>query len=259
MKIMLDISYLGTAYCGWQVQPNAVSVQEKLQDAVQEVFGSRYDVTGCSRTDSGVHAKSFICTVCVDSNANAVPVARVPLALNSRLPDDIAVKSARIVPCDFHPRYSARGKEYEYIFCDCEFRNPLLLGRAAYVFPKLDEKAMNQAAAYFTGYHDFSAFMSSGSKITDARRTIFNCSVTRLADTVKLTVSADGFLYNMVRIIAGTLADVGHARLCPSDVKKIIDSGKRELAGKTMPAEGLYLSRVFYDNIAEGSEDNEEK
>ncbi len=245
-KIKLNISYIGTAYCGWQVQPNAISVQQRLQDAVEAVFGDRYPLTGCSRTDSGVHAKSFICTVELADSANNIPCDRIPLVLNRVLPDDISVKEASEVSLDFHPRYSCIGKEYEYHYYDSNIRDPFLSGRVTHIFPRLDEKAMNKAAKAFIGKQDFRAFMASGSKIEDTQRTIYDCSVVREGSVVKLRVSADGFLYNMVRIIAGTLADVGHGKKTAADITDIITSRNRALAGQTLAPEGLYLSKVFY-------------
>lgn len=254
-KIKLNIAYIGTAYCGWQVQPNAVTVQEKLQDAVEKVFGKRYPITGCSRTDSGVHAKDFVCTAELDEEANSIPTERVPIVMNRVLPLDISVKKASEVLADFHPRYSSVGKEYEYIYYDNNIRDPFLHGRVAHVFPRLDEKAMNDAAAVIVGRQDFAAFMAKGSKITDTVRTVYDCSVRREGDCVILRISADGFLYNMVRIIAGTLADAGHHKLTKEQLKEIILSKDRSRAGQTLAPEGLCLARVFYNE----DNDNEKK
>lgn len=245
-KLKLNISYIGTAYCGWQVQPNAVTVQEKLQDAVEKVFGKRYPLTGCSRTDSGVHAKDFVCSVELDEDANNIPADRLPLIMNRILPSDISVKKALEVPLDFHPRYSSVGKEYEYIYYDNNIRNPFLFGRVTNIFPRLDERAMNEAAQAIVGKQDFRCFMASGSKIIDTVRTVYECEVTRKDDCVLLRISADGFLYNMVRIIAGTLALAGQGKLNKADIKNIILSKNRSLAGQTLAPEGLYLSKVFY-------------
>ncbi len=245
-KIKLNISYIGTAYCGWQVQPNALSVQEKLQDALESVFGARYPLTGCSRTDSGVHAKDFVCAVELDDNANNIPCERIPLVINRVLPSDISVKSACEAAKDFHPRYSSVGKEYEYIYYDNNIRDPFLYGRVTNISPHLDEKAMNEAAKAIVGKKDFRCFMASGSKIVDTVRTVYKCEVTRQDKCVVLRISADGFLYNMVRIIAGTLALCGQGKLTKSDIEKIISSKDRSLAGQTLAPEGLYLSKVFY-------------
>lgn len=245
-KIRLDICYIGTDYCGWQVQPNGISVQQRLQDTIEKVFGKRYPLTGCSRTDSGVHAKSFVCTVELDEEAPRIPCDRLPLVLNRHLPDDIGVKSCCEAEADFHPRYSCTGKEYEYLYYDSPIRDPFLFGRVTPILPGLDAEAMDRAAKAIVGRQDFACFMAAGSKIVDTVRTVYNCSVKREGDVVRLTVSADGFLYNMVRIIAGTLADVGHRKKTAEDIKNIILSKNRESAGQTLGPEGLYLSKVFY-------------
>lgn len=223
-----------------------MSIQEKLQDAVEAVFGKRYPLTGCSRTDSGVHAKDFVCSVELDENANNIPCERLPLVINRALPADISVKSACEVDLDFHPRYSSVGKEYEYIYYDNNIRDPFLCGRVTPIFPRLDEKAMNEAAKAIVGKKDFRCFMASGSKIIDTVRTVYECEVTRRDNCVVLRISADGFLYNMVRIIAGTLALCGQGKLKKADIEKIISSKDRSLAGQTLGPEGLYLSKVFY-------------
>lgn len=244
-KIKLDISYLGTAYCGWQVQPNKPTVQKLMQTSVQKAFGAECEMTGCSRTDSGVHAKSFICTAELDDSANNIPAEKIPLALNVHLPPDIRVKSAENVPLDFHPRYSALGKEYKYIFCDSPYHDPFMYGRVTFC-PKLDVQKMSACAAELIGEHDFACFMASGSKITDTVREIYDCRVHREGENVILTVSANGFLYNMVRIIAGTLLLAGRGELTPEEMRKIIASKYRGNAGQTLAPCGLYLNRVFY-------------
>lgn len=253
-KIKLNISYIGTAYCGWQVQPNAVSVQQRVQDAVEKTFGKRYSLTGCSRTDSGVHARSFICTVELDEGANNIPCERIPLVMNRHLPVDIAVRQAEEVDCDFHPRYSCLGKAYEYIFYDNPVRDPFLEGRVAHILPKLDAEAMNEAAKEIIGKQDFRCFMASGSKIEDTVRNVYDCRVSRDGDRVKLYISADGFLYNMVRIIAGTLAEVGHGKRTREELRFAIDSKDRKNSGQTAPPEGLYLYEVFYRKEKENEE-----
>lgn len=245
-KILLDISFLGSAYCGWQVQPNAVSVQEKIQEAAQKIFGVKTNVTGCSRTDSGVHAKSFICMLEPTQGANDIPLKKIPNAINAQLPPDIAVKSAEEATPDFHPRYSAHSKEYEYIICNSPVRDPLFHGRSAFIPQRLDETLMQKAADYIVGTHDFASFMASGSKITDTVRNVFYCKTQRTENCVKIKICANGFLYNMVRIIAGTLVDIGLGKYPPEQTEKIIKLKNRSFAGKTMPACGLYLSKVFY-------------
>lgn len=244
-KIKLDISYLGTAYCGWQVQPNKPTVQKFIQNACEKALGIAVEITGCSRTDSGVHAKSFICTVSIAEGGNNIPCSKLPMALNVHLPNDIRVKSAVEVDFDFHPRYSSLGKEYKYVFCDSPYHDPFMYGRVTFC-PKLDVEKMNACAAELVGEHDFASFMASGSKIIDTVREIYWCRVERLGDNVTLTVSANGFLYNMVRIIAGTLLLAGRGALTPEEMREIISSKNRNNAGQTLSPCGLYLNRVFY-------------
>lgn len=245
-KLALTISYLGTRYSGWQVQPNAPSVQQTLGRALDSLFGCRCSVTGCSRTDSGVHAREFLCVVGLGENANSIPPDRIPRAINSLLPDDISVLSCESCPDDFHPRYGIRGKEYVYIIRNSPIRDPFTANRA-YLLPRhLNTDLMDAAAKEFIGYHDFGAFMAAGSKITDTRRTVFDASVGREGELVTYTVSANGFLYNMVRIIVGTLVDVSDGRIDCDSIEDIINSKKRDLAGQTAPAHGLYLNKVYY-------------
>ncbi len=246
MKILLKISYLGTDYCGYQVQKNAISIQERLQDAVCGVFGHRYPVTGCSRTDSGVHANEFYCTVDTDENANSVPLDRVPAAMNNLLPDDIAVYTAEAKSEDFHPRYSAKSKQYRYVIWNGRQKNPFMNNRAYHYAKPLDAEKMSKAAEKFIGEHDFRGFMSSGSSVESTVRTIYDASVVREGDCVIFTVSGNGFLYNMVRIIVGTLIAVSEGKIPLDEIDEIIASCDRSRAGMTAPACGLYLNRVTY-------------
>ncbi len=245
MNIKLIISYLGTNYCGWQVQKNAVSIQEKIQDAVQSVFGSRYDVKGCSRTDRGVHANYFCCCVYTDGKTS-IPSEKIPLALNRFLPDDISVINAEYVSDLFHPRYDVKYKEYEYVIWNSAEKNPFLFDRAYHYPKKLDDTVMNDAAKLFIGKHDFSSFMASGSGIIDAVREIYYFDVKRIDGKIIINVAADGFLYNMVRILVGTLIEVSEGKIKKDDIKNIIYSKNRKNAGFTAPPQGLYLNKVVY-------------
>lgn len=244
-KLALTIAYLGTRYSGWQVQPNAPSIQQTLGEALNSLFGCKCSVTGCSRTDSGVHAREFLCVVDFAGEHNNIPPNRVPQAINSILADDISVLSCKECLSDFHPRYGIRGKEYIYIIHNSSIRDPFLSGRAYQVPSPLDDGAMNTASKEFIGYHDFGSFMSSGSKIKDTRRTVFDAGITRLGDTVTFTVSADGFLYNMVRIMVGTLIEVGRGKMTPEDIRKLLISPNRQNAGATVPPYGLYLNKIL--------------
>lgn len=252
MKLLLTIAYDGSAYHGYQVQNGQMTVQERLNDAVLTVFGKRYPVTGCSRTDSGVHALDFKATVTLDVEAPRIPPDRVPLAMNLALPNDISVISASMVPDSFHPRYDVVSKEYRYKILNSRIRDPFLVGRAYQFAVPLDISLMNRAALGFLGSHDFSAFSAAGSEVIERTRTIYQCSVEREGDVVTIRVVGNGFLYNMVRIITGTLIDVSRGRILPDDIPQILESLDREKAGFTAPACGLYLYRVNYENTKGG-------
>ena len=252
MKILLNLRYVGTAYCGYQVQNNGVSIQQRLNEASKALFGFDCDIVGCSRTDRGVHANMFCACVSErgkETISSTIPEASLPVAFNSYLPGDIAVSSARYVDDSFHPRYDVKYKEYVYRIYNAPDPDPFLHGRVwHYPRPISDEALarMDEAAKAFVGKHDFSAFMASGSKVVDTVRSVVSARVTREGDTVLFTVSADGFLYNMVRIMTGTLIAVAQGKIAPSDIPAIIESRDRKNAGATAPAEGLYLNRVEY-------------
>ena len=247
MKLKLRMSYDGANYSGWQVQKNAPTIQKKLQDAVESVYGRRYSVTGCSRTDSGVHAKDYCCTLEIDDNCSvSIPVEKVPLVLNRFLPDDISVFGSQIVSDEFHPRYDVIYKEYEYIILNSDIKDPFLNNKAFLYSKKLDVSIMDMAAKMFVGTHDFQGFMSSGSSVVDTVRTIKYFSVKREGDIVKLNVAADGFLYNMVRILVGTLIEISEGKIKLDDLDEIIRSKDRGRAGFTAPPYGLYLNKVVY-------------
>lgn len=252
MKILLKISYLGTDYCGYQVQPNGVSIQQKLNEAAQAVFGTPCDIVGCSRTDSGVHANMFCATVCEKGRPSLntlIPVERIPLAMSAYLPSDISVYDASWVPDGFHARYDVKEKEYLYRFYNRAVRDPFEEGRSAHVPKHICDEAlerMNTAAATLCGTHDFAAYMAKGSSVKSTVRTITKADVFREGDVVVFRVAADGFLYNMVRILAGTLLAVAQEKLTVEQMISITESCDRTQAGSTMPACGLYLNRVIY-------------
>ena len=244
-SLLLTIRFCGTAYHGFQVQKNAMSVCQKFQDAVEKVLGSRCDVKGCSRTDSGVHANKYCLSLAIDRD---IPCDKLVLALNANLPEDIAVLSAVEVPADFHARYSCLGKEYVYHIHNSHVRNPFA-PKLSYRFPApLDVDLLNRAAQDFVGTHDFKAFCSAGSDVEDTVRTITSFSVVRQGEEVLFTVRGDGFLYNMVRIMVGTLLFIATGRLQPGAIPAILAGKARSGAGKTAPAWGLYLNDVFYEN-----------
>ena len=249
MKILLELSFVGSAYCGWQVQKNGVSVQQRVQDAAEAVWGHRLPVTGCSRTDSGVHAEMFCCTVSGENIGN-IPLERVPDALNRCLPSDIAVRRACLVEDSFHPRYDVIAKEYRYLIWNRRQKNPFSAGRAYHIPKPLDIEAMRDAASSLVGRHDFRAFMASGSSVEDTVREIYHADVREDAGYgkgyVMIAVEGNGFLYNMVRIISGTLLLAGEHKLDRRGMDAIIEGKRRDAAGKTLPACGLYLHRVRY-------------
>lgn len=242
-RLLLTISYLGTNYCGWQVQPNGISVQQTLQDALQKLLGDRAGVTGCSRTDSGVHANMFCCHFDTDKDIEPKSVVN---ALNFYLPQDISALDCKRVDNNFHARYSCKGKNYIYRIYNNPCRNPFEEGRALHIGTPLDVKSMNEFCNNLVGKFDFSAFSSSGSSVTDFVRTVTECNVSKNNDIVTLSVSADGFLYNMVRIIVGTALQAAYGKIKPCDTFDIIHSKDRSLAGPTVSPEGLYLNKVFY-------------
>ena len=244
MKYLLKLSYLGTAYSGFQVQPNGDTVQGRLCSAAKTLFGVDCAVTGCSRTDSGVHAKEYYVTLEAVGGAD-IPAERLPRAINTYLPKDISVSCALIVPDDFSIRKNVAGKEYEYIILNTAVGDPFYTGRALHYSHHLDADKMNEAAKHFVGKHDFAAFMASGSDIADTVRTVSECRAERDGDIVKIYMAADGFLYNMVRITVGTLIEVSEGKISPDGIDKIINSKDRTLAGRTAPPEGLYLGKVF--------------
>lgn len=241
---LLTVQYMGTAYHGWQVQPNVVTVQQVMQDAIEHVTGVRAALTGCSRTDAGVHAEMFCCVLDTDTPLSD---QKLVAALNAWLPQDVAVSACRTVAVDFHPRYDARGKQYAYRIWNAPARNPFLAGRALHHRRPLDVEKMNTAAADFLGTHDFSAFCAAGSDVEDRVRTVRESRVTAEGNLVTFTVAADGFLYNMVRIMMGTLLDIESGRLPMDAIPAILAGGDRDAAGHTAPAEGLYLTHVYYD------------
>ncbi len=244
-NILTTIRYDGRSFHGWQVQDNADSVQARFQEALYSVIGQRPDIKGCSRTDAGVHANMY----CISFHTeHTIPAERLPYALNRFLPRSIAAVSAADVPEDFHARYSCKGKEYIYKILNAPIRDPFLDGYALHYWHSLDHVKMNEAASHFLGRHDFTSFCTVDPHRNkgDFHRTVWNISVDREGDIVKVAIEADGFLYNMVRIIVGTLLYVAQGKLSPDDIPGIIDSLDRTKAGPTAPPEGLYLNRVFY-------------
>lgn len=244
-NLLLKIQYDGSGYHGWQVQENAQSVQSVFQTALQSVLGKLPDIKACSRTDTGVHARAFCISL---KTEHTIPPQRLVGALNHFLPPDIAVLSCESVPPDFHARYSCRGKRYAYEIWNSEIRNPFLHDRAMHYYHRIDERKLNAAAQYFLGSHDFTSFCTLDKREAgDFTRTVTESRVERAGDMVRFVVAADGFLYNMVRIMTGTLLAVQQGRFQPEDIPAILERRDRKYAGPTAPACGLYLEEVFYD------------
>lgn len=242
-RMLLTIAYDGTDFHGWQVQPNGITVQETLQNSLENMLGVRPDVTGCSRTDAGVHAKMFCCHFDCDDK---LPAMAFEKGLNSFLPKSIAVLSCKETEKDFHARYSSKGKTYIYkIFNSC-VPNPFIMRYAWQIERSLDLEKINEFCRHIIGTHDFAGFSSSGRSVTDTVRTVKDCSCTKDGDMLLFKITADGFLYNMVRIIVGTAVGISDGKISLSDIDRIFDSGDRSLAGITAPAHGLFLYKVLY-------------
>ena len=242
-RLLITIQYDGSAYHGWQVQENAITVQEVFQDAVQKVFGERLDVKGCSRTDSAVHANMYCLSIDTDMN---ISNENVIMALNTYLPKDIAVIDCSEATLDFHPRYCCKSKEYVYKIYNGKIRNPFLEKYALHYRYRIDEEYLNKEAQAFLGTHDFCGFCSIKSDVENTQRTIKSISVKRDNDMVYITVEADGFLYNMVRIMVGTLLFINEGKIKEDELSDIIESKQRQRAGKTAQPQGLYLNKVIY-------------
>ena len=252
-KFLLTIAYDGTNYYGYQLQNDKPTVALMLNKASKETFGFDCNITGCSRTDSGVHALGFKATVEPKDNFNeiTVPVSKIPIAMNAKLPNDIFILDATKVTEDFHPRYDVKSKEYVYKIHDSKIRNPFYKNHVLEYGKEITDEGiekMNRACKCFLGTHQFDSFMASGSKIQDTTRTVYSAFVNRNGDIVEFSVSANGFLYNMVRIMVGTLLKVESGKIQPDDVSKIISAKNRELSGSTVKPQGLYLKNVQYDS-----------
>ncbi len=243
-NIRLWLTFDGAAYHGWQSQKNALSVCDVVTDAVSGLMEEPVKLYGCSRTDAGVHARIYCASFLTESR---IAADRLPYALNFRLPGDIRAVGAEDVPPDFHAQYSCIGKEYTYRLHCGPFADPFLRGRVYhYRYGGLDAERMAEAAGYFTGTHDFTSCMAKGSQAKTTVRTVKYFNVAKKDNLIEFTVYADGFLYNMVRIMAGTLVEAGRGKIEPREVEDILLSLDRRRAGLTLPPHGLYLTKVDY-------------
>lgn len=243
-RIRLLISYDGTNYCGWQVQINGITVEEIINKALTELLGEPIEVIGASRTDSGVHA---VGNVAVFDSETRIPAEKISFALNQRLPNDIRIQKSDEVPLDWHPRFQNSVKTYEYQILNRRFPDPLKRLYTHFVYMPLDVEKMKQAAAYLVGEHDFASFCSAGSQVQSTVRTIYTLDVKRFGDVISIRISGNGFLYNMVRIIVGTLLKVGLGVYPPEHMKEILEAKDRYAAGPKAPACGLTLMNIEYE------------
>ncbi|MBR3928511.1 MAG: tRNA pseudouridine(38-40) synthase TruA [Clostridia bacterium] len=248
-RIRLIVEYDGTNYSGWQRQINAMSVQEKLENALRRLTReNELSVVGASRTDAGVHAYSQ--NVHFDT-ACRIPADKFAFALNTMLPLDIRVRKSFRVKDDFHARFQAKRKQYRYLFYNSPHASAMYRNQTAHVMYKLDEEIMNEEAKAMIGTHDFAPFAASGSEVKDTVRTIYSVSVKRTGDMLEMLVEGNGFLYNMVRILAGTLIGVGTGKIEKGAIARALESGSRLDLGITAPAQGLTLMRIDYDDADE--------
>ncbi len=237
-RILLIVAYDGTGYSGFQVQPNAPTIEGELNRVLSELFSEDIKVIGASRTDAGVHA---LCNVAVFDTCARMPAEKIAYALNQRLPEDIKIQSSKEVAPDFHPRHCDSEKTYEYRITYGEFPLPTKRLYALYTYHKLDVAKMKEAAGYLVGEHDFKSFCSVKAVVESTVRTLYQADVEEADNDIVIRVRGNGFLYNMVRIIAGTLMEVGKGKLEPSAIKEILEAKDREAAGPTAPPQGLML------------------
>lgn len=241
---MIEISYNGANYHGYQVQANAISITEVLQDTIEKLLKKRENIVGCSRTDTKVHANSYFFNMKTEST---IPCERFVRVINNALPNDIVILSCKEVPLDFHARYDCNGKEYIYKIWNSPIRNPFLADLALYHKPYIDEVQLNKVAQEFVGTHDFTSFCAKGVKLGNSMvKTVYYIEVTREQDFVYIKIKANAFLYNMVRIIVGTLLGINDDKLTTMDIKEIIAQKDRTKAGKTAPPQGLYLNAIEF-------------
>ena len=246
-RVMLTVAYDGSAYSGWQVQPNADTIEGQLNKHLSELLGEEITVIGASRTDAGVHA---LCNLAVFSTNARIPAEKISYALNQRLPQDIRIQKSEEVAEDFHPRKVETRKTYEYCIYHAKFANPILEKYSYFVYMPLDLKKMKQAAEILVGTHDFAGFSTYKPEVINTIRTITNIQILtehpwdkQDCELIRIRVTGNGFLYNMVRIIVGTLVAIGRGQMDIACIEQALETGNRELAGPTAPAQGLMLMR----------------
>ena len=245
-NIALRLTYDGSRYHGWQTQKEEITVQQTLEEAIEKAVGERRHVTGCGRTDAGVHALRYCANFRTDCT---IPIERFPLAVNSRLPADIAVTDAVEAPEDFNAIGSCIKKEYIYKILNRNIRDPFLENRVCFYPQRLDLARMQAAARAFEGTHDFRAVRSLGTETKTTVRTVHWCRAEKDGDLITVSICADGFLYNMCRAMVGTMVYASYGKLEPEDIPALLAAGDRRLTGPTMPPQGLYLNRIWYEGV----------
>ena len=253
-NVKLTIEYDGTNYNGWQSQKNGTAIQDRIEDAIYKITNEKTKIFGAGRTDAGVHAFGQVANFFTES---LIPAEKFPFALNAILPKDIVITKTEEVDYSFHARFSAKEKRYEYLIFNSVYPSAIFNNKVWHVFYELDMDSMKQAASFFIGTHDFTSFAASDPKdkkrtnititpFNNNIRTINELNITKVNNIIKVSVKADGFLYKMVRIIVGTLVDVGRGKMESGTINKIIMACDRRSAGRTAPPYGLYLMEVSY-------------
>ena len=243
-NIALRLKYDGSRYHGWQVQKNDITVCQTMEEALEKVCGHPVKLVGCGRTDAGVHALRYCANFKSDCR---IPLDRLPLAINSRLPGDIAVVAAAEAPENFNAIGSCIKKEYIYKIHNSNIRDPFLEKRVCFYPQHLDMELMQAAAKAFEGTHDFKAVRSEGTQTKTTVRTVYWCQAEKEGDIITVSICANGFLYNMCRAMVGTMVYASYGKLLPEEIPALLEKGDRRLTGPTMPPQGLYLNRVWYD------------
>ena len=244
-NIKLTIEYDGKDFNGWQKQPNKLNIQGTIEQAIERITGEKVDLNASGRTDAGVHAYGQVANFKTNSN---IPIEKIPIAINSNIKKSIVIKSAEEVEEKFHSRLNCKRKTYRYVINNSKYGTAIYRNLETHIPQKLNVEKMKQAVKYFEGEHDFKAFKASGTSSKSSVRTIYKAEIIEKEnEKIYIQLTGNGFLYNMVRIIAGTLVEVGLEKIEPEDIKEIIKSKKRENAGKTLPPQGLYLLKVEYD------------
>lgn len=246
-RVRLVVAYDGTNYSGWQLQKNAVTIEQKINEALFDLLGEEIQVIGASRTDAGVHSLGNVCVF--DTNTR-MPAEKISYALNTRLPSDIVVQNSCEVEADFHPRAGKSAKTYEYRILNRAFRDPTRRLDTYFYHYDLDVEAMQKAASYLEGEHDFKSFCSVHAQVETTVRTIYRCTVVKDGDIIRIRVTGNGFLYNMVRIIAGTLIEVGAGKRKPEAILEMLQATDRQSAGPTAPACGLTMIGIEYESCS---------